>query len=161
MLGKDYPRELRERFAGRYAEGATVTMLQKEFGLPKSSVKSRRERMDEGGAGAIDRPGKNKGHSQEFKIAAVEAFIEGEGDCRELARRFGVRNSAQTRDRVKRYLDGGEDALSGNESGRKRRPQGLETVEERCARLESENEIPKRMAASAAALSETGGSARS
>ena len=36
MLSKDYSAEFKQRFADRYADGATITMLQHEFGLTKS-----------------------------------------------------------------------------------------------------------------------------
>ena len=59
MLSKDYSAEFKQRFADRYADGATIAMLQHEFGLTKSTVKLWRERIDQGGVGAIDRPRKN------------------------------------------------------------------------------------------------------
>ena len=113
MLSKDYSAEFKQRFADRYADGATITMLQHEFGLTKSTVKLWRERIDQGGVGAIDRPRKNNRYPQEFKLRVVGAYLRGE-----------------------------------------------ETLERRCARLEMEVEILKRMAASATDLSATGGSTR-
>ena len=107
MLSKDYSAELKQRFADRYADGATITMLQHEFGLTKSTVKLWRERIDQGGVGAIDRPRKNNRCPQEFKLRVVEAYLRGEGDCKALALEHGVRNSAQIRDWVKRYREGG------------------------------------------------------
>lgn len=74
MLSKDYSAEFKRRFADRYADGATITALQHEFGLTKSTVKLRRERIDQGGAGAIDRPRKNNRYPQEFKLRVVEAY---------------------------------------------------------------------------------------
>lgn len=72
-----------------------------------------------------------------------------------------MRNSAQIRDWVKRYREGGDDALAVHPSGRRRKePASEETLEQRCARLEMEVEILKRMAASATALSAAGGSTR-
>lgn len=59
MLSKDYFAEFKQCFADRYADGATITMLQHEFGLTKPTVKLWRERIDQGGVGAIDRPRKN------------------------------------------------------------------------------------------------------
>ena len=56
MLSKDYSAEFKQRFADRYADGTTIAMLQHEFGLTKSTVKLWRERIDQGGVGAIDRP---------------------------------------------------------------------------------------------------------
>lgn len=102
MLNKDYSAEFKQRFAERYADGATITMLQHEFGLTKSTVKLWRERIDQGGVGAIDRPRKNNRYPQEFKLRVVEAYLRGEGDYRALALEHGVRNSAQIRDRAKR-----------------------------------------------------------
>lgn len=111
MLSKDYSAEFKQRFADRYADGATITMLQHEFGLTKSTVKLWRERIDQGGVGAIDRPRKNNRYPQEFKLRVVGAYLRGEGDYKALALEHGVRNSAQIRDWVKRYREGGEDAL--------------------------------------------------
>ena len=98
MLSKDYSAEFKQRFADRYADGATITMLQHEFGLTKSTVKLWRERIDQGGVGAIDRPRKNNRYPQELKLRVVEAYLRGEGDCKALALEHGVRNSAQIRD---------------------------------------------------------------
>ena len=102
MLSKDYSAEFKQRFADRYADGATIAMLQHEFGLTKSTVKLWRERIDQGGVGAIDRPRKNNRYPQEFKLRVVEAYLRGEGDYKALALEHGVRNSAQIRDWVKR-----------------------------------------------------------
>lgn len=161
MLSKDYSAEFKQRFADRYADGATITMLQHEFGLTKSTVKLWRERIDQGGVGAIDRPRKNNRYPREFKLRVVGAYLRGEGDYKALALEHGVRNSAQIRDRVKRYREGGEDALAVHPPGRRRKePASEETLEQRCARLEMEVEILKRMAASATDLSAAGGSTR-
>ena len=161
MLSKDYSAELKQRFADRYADGATITMLQREFGLAKSTARLWRERIDQGGVGAIDRPRKNNRYPQELKLRVAEAYLRGEGDCRALALEHGVRNGAQIRDRVKRYREGGEDALVVRPSGRRRKgPASEETLEQRRARLEMEVEILKRMAASATDISAAGGSTR-
>ena len=161
MLSKDYSAEFKQRFADRYADGATIAMLQREFGLTKPTVKLWRERIDQGGVGAVDRPRKNNRCPQEFKLRVVEAYLRGEGDYKALALEHGVRNGAQIRDRVKRYREGGEDALVVRPSGRRRKePAGEETLEQRCARLETEAGILKRMAASATDISAAGGSTR-
>ena len=70
MLSKDYSAEFKQRFADRYADGATIAMLQHEFGLTKSTVKLWRERIDQGGVGAIDRPRKNNRYPQEIGFAS-------------------------------------------------------------------------------------------
>lgn len=161
MLSKDCSAGFQRRFADRYADGATITMPQHELGLTKSTVKLWRERIDQGGAGAIDRPRKNNRYPQEFKLRVVEAHLRGEGDYGALALEHGVRNSTQIRDRVKRYQEGGEDALAVHPPGRRRKePASEERLEQRCARLEIEAETLKRMAASATALSAAGGSTR-
>lgn len=137
-------------------------MLQHEFGLSKPTVKTWRERIDRGGVGAIDRPRRNYGCTQGFKVKVVEAFLAGEGDYKEPASRFGVRSFAQIRDWAKRYLEGGEGALVRRASGRGRRTEeGPGMLEQRFAHLEMESEILKRMAASAAALGATGRSTAS
>ena len=66
-------------------------MLQHEFGLTKSTVKLWRERIDQGGVGAIDRPRKNNRYPQEFKLRVVEAYLRGEGDYKALALEHGVK----------------------------------------------------------------------
>ena len=70
MLSKDYSAEFKQRFADRYADGATIAMLQHEFGLTKSTVKLWRERIDQGGVGAIDRPRKNNRYPQSSSFAS-------------------------------------------------------------------------------------------
>ena len=57
--------------------------------MTKSSVKLWRERIDQGGVDAIDRPSKNKTYSQEFKLEVVRAFLDGEGGYRELTLEYG------------------------------------------------------------------------
>ena len=79
MLSKDYPAESKRRFADRYGEGASITVLQHEFGLSKSTARLRRERIDRGGVEATGRPGKSRLYSREFKLKAVNAFLRGEG----------------------------------------------------------------------------------
>ena len=59
MLSKNYSVEFKWRFTDGYNDGATITMMQYEFGLTKSTVKLWRERTDQGGVGTIDRPRKN------------------------------------------------------------------------------------------------------
>ena len=103
-MSKDYSAEFKQRFADRYADGATIAMLQHEFGLTKSTVKLWRERIDQGGVGAMDRPRKNNRYPRDFKLRVVEAYLRGEGDCRALALEHGVRNGAQTRDRTMMWL---------------------------------------------------------
>ena len=78
--------------------GRPITERCAEFGLTKSTVKLWRERIDQGGVGAIDRPRKNNRYPQEFKLRVVEACLRGEGDYKALALEHGVRNSAQIRD---------------------------------------------------------------
>ena len=102
MLGGDYSAEFKQRFADRYADGVTIAMLQREFGLAKSAARLWRERIDQGGVGAIDGPRKSNLYPQELKLRAVEAYLRGEGDRKALALEHGVRNGAQIRDRVKR-----------------------------------------------------------
>ena len=161
MLSKDYSAEFKQRFADRCADGATITALQREFGLTKPTVKLWRERADRGGVGAIDGPRRSDRYPQEFKLRVVEAYLRGEGDYKALALEHGVRNSAQIRDWVKRYREGGEDSLVVHPSGRRRKePAREETLEQRCARLEMEAETLKRMAASATGISAAGGSTR-
>lgn len=96
MLSEDYSVEFKQRFTDRYAGGATIAMLQHELGLAKPTVKPWRERTDQGGVGAMDRPRENNRYPQEFKLRVVEACLRGESDYRALALEHGVRNSART-----------------------------------------------------------------
>lgn len=85
----------------------------------------------------------SKDYSTEFKLRVVEAHLRGEGGYRALALEHGVRNSAQMRDWVKRYREGGDDALAVHPSGRRRKePAGEETLEQRCARLDESESTP-------------------
>lgn len=70
MLSKDYSAEFKRRFADRYADGATITALQREFGLTKSTVKLWRERADRGGAGAIDGPRRSDRYPRSSSFAS-------------------------------------------------------------------------------------------
>lgn len=49
-LSKDYPAEFKRHFADRCKEGASITVLQHEFGLSKFTVKLWRKRIDQNGA---------------------------------------------------------------------------------------------------------------
>lgn len=74
MPSGDYSAEFKQRFADGYADGATIAMLQHEFGLAKSTVKLWRERIDQGGVGAMDRPRRNSRHPRDFKLRVVEVM---------------------------------------------------------------------------------------
>lgn len=52
-------------------DDAKLELLGHEFGLTKSTVKLWRERIDQGGVGAIDRPGKNNRYPQHGDGRAV------------------------------------------------------------------------------------------
>lgn len=161
MLSKDHSAEFKRRFADRYADGATVAMPQRELGLTKPTARLWREGTDRGGAGAIDGPRRSDRCPQGLELRAAEACLRGEGDYRALALEHGARSGARIRDRVKRYREGGDDALGVRPPGRRRKgPASEETLGQRCARLEMEAGILKRMAASATDISAAGGSTR-
>lgn len=54
-MNKDYSAEFKRRFA----DGVTITMLQREFGLTKSTVRLWREKIDQGCVETKDGPRKN------------------------------------------------------------------------------------------------------
>lgn len=58
-MSKDYSAEFKRRFADGNTGGVTITMMEHEFDFTKLTVKLLRERIDQGGAGTIDRPRKN------------------------------------------------------------------------------------------------------
>lgn len=74
MPSGDYSAEFKQRFADRYADGATIAMLQHEFGLAKSTVKLWRERIDQGGVGAMDGPRRNSRYPRDFKLRVVDVM---------------------------------------------------------------------------------------
>ena len=45
-------------------------------------------------------------HDLEFKIKLVRLYLEGNGGYRALAREYGIKNSTQLRDWVKKYKNG-------------------------------------------------------
>ena len=49
MLSKDYSAEFKQRFADGYNDGVTITMMQYEFSLTKSTARLWRKRIDQGG----------------------------------------------------------------------------------------------------------------
>ena len=69
MLSKNYSAELKWRFANGYNDGVTITMMQYEFGLTKSTVKLWRERIDRGGVGT-DRSRKNNRYPRSSSFAS-------------------------------------------------------------------------------------------
>lgn len=70
MLSKNNFAEFKWRFADGYNDGVTITMMQYEFGLTKSTVKLWRERTDQGGVGTIDRSRKNNRYLRSSSFAS-------------------------------------------------------------------------------------------
>lgn len=64
-------------------------------------------RYEEKGEAAFQEPAYNNVYSEELKMAAVIAYINGEGSQRKIAAKYGLRSSKQLRNWIKVYNKGG------------------------------------------------------
>lgn len=85
---------------------------------------------NEGPSGLLDQK-KNRYYSKEVKLAAVNAYLNGEGSGNEIARRFGLRSESELREWVKVYNTRGEINCRGSGGGSYMRKGRETTVEER------------------------------
>ncbi len=85
---------------------------------------------NEGPSGLLDQK-KNRYYSKEVKLAAVNAYLNGEGSGKEIARRFGLRSESELREWIKVYNTRGEINCRENGGGSYMRKGRETTVEER------------------------------
>jgi len=88
--------------------------------------------QNEGPAGLLDQK-KNLHYSKEVKLAAVNAYLNGEGTSMEIARRFGLRSDSQLQRWIKEYNTHGEIKSRGSGGGSYMRKARQTTPEERLA----------------------------
>lgn len=86
--------------------------------------------MNEGPSGLLDQK-KNHHYSKEIKLAAVRAYLNGEGSGTEAAKRFCLRSDSQLREWIKVYNTHGEIKCRGNGGGSYMRKARQTTPEER------------------------------
>ncbi len=85
---------------------------------------------NEGPAGLLDQQ-HNKNYSKELKLAAVTAYLNGEGSLRQIAGRFGLRSKQQLMNWLKVYNTHGEIKSRGNGGGSYMRKARQTTPDER------------------------------
>ena len=90
-----------------YSEGKeSKCSLARRFGIDESSVRDYVTRYKAQGIESFTDHGKNRVYSEELKYQAIKAYMEGKGSTREVAARFGLRNSYQLRKWIKVYNSG-------------------------------------------------------
>ena len=85
---------------------------------------------NEGPAGLMDQK-KNRHYTTETKLAAVSAYLNGEGSMVEIIRRFSLRSETQLRSWLKEYNTHGEIRSRGSGGGSYMRKARATTYEER------------------------------
>ena len=85
---------------------------------------------NEGPTGLLDQP-QNKYYSKELKLAAVTAYLNGEGTLRNISERFGLRSTRQLRNWIKVYNTHGEIKVRTSGGGSCMRKSRQTTPEER------------------------------
>ena len=85
---------------------------------------------NEGSAGLLNQQ-HNKNYSKELKLAAVTAYLNGEGSLRQIAGRFGLRSKQQLMNWLKVYNTHGEIKSRGNGGGSYMRKARQTTPDER------------------------------
>lgn len=88
--------------------------------------------QNEGSTGLLDQK-KNSHYPKEVKLAAVNAYLNGEGTSMEIARRFGLRSDSQLQSWIKEYNTHGEIKSRGSGGGSHMRKARQTTPEERLA----------------------------
>ena len=86
--------------------------------------------QNEGPSGLMEQK-KNRYYSAETKLAAVNAYLDGEGSQTEIARRFALRSEAQLRSWLKMYNTHGEIRSRGSGGGSYMRKARATSYEER------------------------------
>ena len=87
-----------------YSQGAeTIARLAAELNVNPRTIERWNERYESiGPEGIRDHP-KNGSYTKEFKIAAVEAYLRGEGSLSEICDSRGIRSETQLRRWIKKY----------------------------------------------------------
>ena len=86
--------------------------------------------QNEGPSGLLDQK-KNRSYSKETKLAAVNAFLSGEGSQIEISKKFGLRSDSQLVRWIKQYNTHGEIKSRGSGGGSYMRKARNTTPEER------------------------------
>ena len=99
--------ELRIKSARSVVEGEkSITEAAKELGVNSSSLRRWVYMYREHGANAFLDTGKNKVYSEEIRLKAVHAYLDGEGSLRLIAAKFGLRSECQLINWIKMYNEG-------------------------------------------------------
>jgi len=100
-----------------------------QLGIDESGVRSWVHRYREHGEFAFLDTGKNNVYSDELRLQAVQSYLCGEGSQREIAAKYGLRDSRQLRKWIKMY-NNGEDFSQHKMSGGSRMKTSRSTSKE-------------------------------
>ena len=78
----------------------------RELGVADSTIRKWVYMYREHGASAFLDTGKNKVYSDELRLKAVRAYLDGEGSLRQIAAKFGLRSPVQLERWIKMYNEG-------------------------------------------------------
>ena len=78
----------------------------RQLGVDESTVRAWVYRYRENGELAFLDTGKNNVYSNEIRLRAVQSYLRGEGSLREIAAKYGLKDSSQLRKWVKMYNNG-------------------------------------------------------
>ncbi len=142
--------EFRQKAFDLFEQGFSETAAGKALGISKYVTRGLLKQYRLGrllGLSTMKLPHRN--YSYETKLAAVKMFLDGSTKA-QVVSKFGISNEALFSKWVAAYRKGGQDALLPKKKGRK--PQELvtpenETLEQKVARLEFENEALKKLQA--------------
>lgn len=123
------------------------SVVANQLGVSEYTARSWMDKHRQGRLVGLDLVPSNKSYSWETKIAAVEQFLAG-ATTPEVVDSFGITSRSMLNKWVALYRKGGPESLKPKPKGRPKSvgiPRERETLEQKVARLEFENEALKKL----------------
>lgn len=92
--------------------------IAREYGIGKSALRQWIANYEGMGPSGLITTSTNKRYSAELKIAAVEAYLRGEGSLMEICKKFKIRSKTQLLDWIRLYNNGHKELGAGKSQGR-------------------------------------------
>ncbi len=132
-------------------DGVTLRELSEEYGIHSSNIKFYIALYRKHGEAVFTNENGLKTYSREFKLKTIKRYLNGNESMRSIAVDLGLTDPGIVRDWVKKYREGGEDAIQVS-TGRKNyllhedRQDKIasDELKERIKYLEAENEYLKK-----------------
>lgn len=129
--------ELKLEAVEKYLRGeGSQRSIAREYGIGKSALRQWIANYEGMGPSGLITTSTNKRYSAELKIAAVEAYLRGEGSLVEICKKFKIRSNTQLRNWITLYNNGHIDYRAVNSRGR-----GFYMTKGRAATLDERIEI--------------------